>query len=274
MESICQSFLKTIYFIKHKLLGFTIDEPAPPPPWSLESAFQSWNIYSKASFAASFICFIVYLTLFLCKKKTYDSRVVTRKITVSSLNAQAAPFRPLLDTWFRVLALFLLMCIFISLPWEWVRLYQIEVAKKTTVLSEGYSKSCYRDDLSLWATIKVWLSWNFSWNSDSCEDYYKALIVDPFWEVTPLMAISSAIGRIIIHPMEQLSHIVGRSLRNVMKEIPSQWQPLVFLLVPLVCITMLAVAYFRRKHTTIVQCQRNEIPRSRRKAKGVVQLRG
>ncbi|XP_053561441.1 uncharacterized protein LOC128652488 isoform X2 [Bombina bombina] len=140
--------------------------------------------------------------------------------------------------------------------------------------SMGYSKSCYRDDLSLWATIKVWLSWNFSWNSDSCEDYYKALIVDPFWEVTPLMAISSAIGRIIIHPMEQLSHIVGRSLRNVMKEIPSQWQPLVFLLVPLVCITMLAVAYFRRKHTTIVQCQRNEIPRSRRKAKGVVQLRG
>ncbi|KAM4623106.1 uncharacterized protein O3C94_020808 [Discoglossus pictus] len=259
MNSIHLWFLNKLYFLKHTIFGLPDAEPVQTWPWSLESPFPTWNIYSKASFAASILCFIVFLARFSLKKQIGYSKAVSRKKSAPKLTAQTASDHPLLDIWVQTFALILILCLFISIPWEWVRLYQIEVAKKTTVLSEGYARSCEREDLTLWETLKVWLSWNFSWDNDSCEDYYKALIVDPFWEVTPIMAISSALGRIIIHPMEQLGHVAGRSLRNVMKEIPMQWQPLVFLLVPLICITLMVITYLRKKYTPLTPCQQKQI---------------
>ncbi|KAM4691991.1 chloride channel CLIC-like protein 1 [Rhinophrynus dorsalis] len=254
MDSLPVWILKKAYYLKYIVLGFPEDNLDPLPLWSLESPFKMWNIYSKASFAASIICFVIFLCLHIRRRPTCSEISVARRTSAHKLKVWVEYDQPLLHTWLHTFTLFLVICLFISIPWEWVRLYQIEVAKKTTVLSEGYAKSCYSQDLSLWETVKVWLSWNFSWNSNFCEDYYKALIVDPFWEVTPLMAISSAIGRLIVHPLELLSHMVGRILRNIMKEIPSHWQLLVFLLIPLTCITILGVAYFRRKDTTYIPC--------------------
>ncbi|KAJ1123073.1 hypothetical protein NDU88_001546, partial [Pleurodeles waltl] len=51
----------------------------------------------------------------------------------------------------------------------------------------GFPNNCNSENLSLWGSFKVWLSWHFAWESDSCENYHRALVVDPFWEVTPLM---------------------------------------------------------------------------------------
>ncbi|MEE6511489.1 hypothetical protein FKM82_018038 [Ascaphus truei] len=273
MDSVRMWLLKKVDFLKHMILGSPDVEPTPLPPWSLESPFQTWNIYSKASLAASMLCFIGFLVLFSRKKPIGHSKSLVKRKTAPRLNVRTVHNRPTLDTWLEAFALLMVLCLFVTIPWEWVRLYQIEVAKKTTVLSEGYSNSCYREDHSFWEAVKVWLSWNFSWDKDSCEKYYKALIVDPVWEVTPLMVISSAIGRMVIHPVEQMGHMTGRSLRNIMKEIPSQWQPLVMLFMPLISVTLLAAAYFRSKHTTLVVCQGKEVPTRPRNVKGAVQLR-
>ncbi|XP_072270587.1 chloride channel CLIC-like protein 1 isoform X2 [Pyxicephalus adspersus] len=167
------------------------------------------------------------------------------------LEGVGIPQRPLLDRWLHNLVLLLVLSLSISIPWEWFRLYKIEVAKKMRILSEGYARSCYQADLSFWETMKIWFSWNFSWDVGSCESYYKALMVDPFWEVNPLMAISSMVWRLVIHPVELFSQAIGQSLRNIMKEIPSQWQPPFFLLFSLICISVLVAACTKRKDSTV-----------------------
>ncbi|XP_063815444.1 uncharacterized protein LOC135055374 isoform X2 [Pseudophryne corroboree] len=189
MEMMCSWILNKIIFLKHKLVGLPDTEPALPPPWSLESPFQNWTVYSKASLAASMVFFAIFIILHLCKRPTVPTKTMARRASSPLMKGPVLFEQPLLFAWSYSFALLLILCLFVSIPWEWVRLYQIEVAKKASVLSEGYSRSCYQADLSFWETLKVWLSWNFSWERDSCESYYKALMVDPFWEVTPLMSI-------------------------------------------------------------------------------------
>ncbi|XP_056403969.1 chloride channel CLIC-like protein 1 [Hyla sarda] len=256
MESLCRWILSKVNFLRYKIVGLPETEPPVPPPWSLESPFEKWTIYSKASLAAAVACFLIFIILHSRRQSTVPKMMmINRRLAATPINDLVVSESCILDTWLYHLALLLILCLFISIPWEWVRLYQIEVAKKATILSEGYARSCYQQDLSFWETLKIWLSWNFSWGSD-CESYYKALMVDPLWEVTPLMAISSVIARFVVHPMELFSHTIGRSLRNIMREIPSQWQLPVFLLFPLTFISILITALTKRKdaicHQTIV----------------------
>ncbi|XP_073463129.1 chloride channel CLIC-like protein 1 [Aquarana catesbeiana] len=237
-------------WILSRVVGLPEDEPHLPPLWSLESPFKQWTMYSKAMLASSFICFLVFLILQICKRTPVTSKAMVRKLSAAPLEDVCIPQRPLLDRWLHYFVLLLVISLFISIPWEWFRLYKIEVAKKMRILSEGYARSCYQADLSFWETMKIWFSWNFSWDIGSCESYYKALMVDPFWEVNPLMAISSVVWRLVFHPVELFSLAIGRSLRNIMKEIPSQWQLPVFLLLSLICISVLVAAYTKRKNPT------------------------
>ncbi|XP_069808401.1 chloride channel CLIC-like protein 1 isoform X2 [Dendropsophus ebraccatus] len=227
-------------------------EPSLPPPWSLESPFQKWTLYSKASLAAAIACFIFIILHSRRRPVVPKKMMVMKRLTSLQINDSESC---ILDTWHYHLVLLLILCLFVSIPWEWVRLYQIEVAKKATILSEGYARSCYQQDLSFWETLKIWLSWNFSWDRDSCESYYKALMVDPLWEVTPLMAVSSVVGRFVVHPVELFSHTIGRSLRNIMREIPSQWQLPVFLLFPLTFISVLITALSKKKNAICHQAR-------------------
>lgn len=249
MGSLGSWILNKVNFLRYKIVGLPETEPSLPPPWSLESPFQKWTIYSKASLAAAVACFIISIILHSRRPSIVPKKmmVISRRLMAPKIKDSVVSESCILETWLYHLALLLMLCLFISIPWEWVRLYKIEVAKKATILSEGYARSCYQQDLSFWETLKIWLSWNFSWDSDSCESYYKALMVDPFLEVTPLMAISSVIGRFVVHPVEHFSHTIGRSLRNIMKEIPSQWQLPVFLLFPLTFISILITALTKRK---------------------------
>ena len=41
--------------------------------------------------------------------------------------------------------------------------------------------------LTTWQSLKGWFMWQLSWSHDPCEQYHRALLVDPFWEVTPMM---------------------------------------------------------------------------------------
>lgn len=234
-----------LWFLKSRIWSSFDTEPPPLSKWSSESPFRTWNMHSKAFLAASILLFAAFFVLAWRRRKVmYSKQLVRRRPATRSQCAPAAAGQ-LLHTWLEGFALFLVLCMIMTLPWEWVRLYQIEVAKKMAVLSEGFPNNCNSENLSLWGSFKVWLSWHFAWESDSCENYHRALVVDPFWEVTPLMAVSSVVGRIIVHPLEHISQTLGRSLRNIMKEVPGQWQPIVFLLMLITCVTFLAAIFHR-----------------------------
>ncbi|KAI8497615.1 hypothetical protein Bbelb_249210 [Branchiostoma belcheri] len=133
-------------------------------------------------------------------------------------------------SWYRVGAVTLLVLSVCSLVWEWVRMYQIEVAKKAATVHVGFPPECSTDTIGAWTSIKSYLRWHLSWSHDPCEQYHQALLVDPFWEVNPLMALAAAVTRPCVTIVELASAGMGRSLRFLFQEIPAQWQPVVMLL--------------------------------------------
>ncbi|XP_043944910.1 chloride channel CLIC-like protein 1 [Protopterus annectens] len=252
MSFVWHWLLQKVSKLKNKFLGVPEPDIKPLDLWSSQSPFPAWAAYSKVCLAVSVLLFVAFTFLYFERKIPQPNALTTRKRRAdTAVFSNTSVCHVLLHTWLEGFMLFLILCIILTVPWEWVRLYQIEVARKMAVLSEGLPYKCNAEEFAFWDAVKDWFSWHFAWNTDVCENYHRALVVDPFWEVTPLMAVSSAVGRIIIHPMEQLSQVTGKSLRNVMKEIPSQWQPLVFLMIPL-CLVMLVTGLFFKSRAVIM----------------------
>lgn len=142
MESVFCWILNKIHFIKRSVVGLAEDEPRLPPLWSLESPFKQWTIYSKALLASSLICFFMVLILQVCKRPAVTSQAMVRRIPAAPLGGVGIHPHHLLDSWRHYLLLLVVLSSFVSIPWEWFRLYKIEVAKKRRILSEvSYRKS-------------------------------------------------------------------------------------------------------------------------------------
>eukprot|EP00112_Aurelia_sp_Birch-Aquarium-sp1_P018231 Seg4322.1 transcript_id=Seg4322.1/GoldUCD/mRNA.D3Y31 product="putative dimethyladenosine transferase" protein_id=Seg4322.1/GoldUCD/D3Y31 len=121
-----------------------------------------------------------------------------------------------------------LLCFAVSVPWEWMRMYKAQLAKKTEA-KLTVPEQCYGDKMSYVSLVRWWWRDTFSFSDSACTDYYKAMIVEPFWEVTPGEAIAAAASRIFVQPALVLSENLGKCFRLVFKEIPVQWQPIFFI---------------------------------------------
>lgn len=129
----------------------------------------------------------------------------------------------------------------LSLPWEFLRLYQKAVANRAAVASTGLLAECKPDSLSTLQTVQVWLSQQLAWShGDPCEKYYYAMFVDPVWEITPLMVLTSALARGLVEPAEVVLGGAGRGLRAFLLHVPLPWHPL--LLLAALTLTLLALA--------------------------------
>lgn len=196
--------------------------------WGRSSSFTTWNIYSQFFLGASLLSLSMLVVLAACRHQPYQQDAIGR-----GRGRRVVP--PLCPTpclslypWLQLVRDMVLVCVLVSVPWEWIRLYQIEVAKKMAVLSEGFPLHCRPQDLSYWQSLKAWFTVHFTWSGEACERYQRALMVEPFWEVTPLMAVTSAASRVVVQPLELVAQGFGRSLRLIMQEIPSLWQPFFF----------------------------------------------
>lgn len=85
--------------------------------------------------------------------------------------------------------LFLLIIAFlVSIPWEWFRLYKKEFAKKQGVMMKNIAKHCHTDqELSIGQSFRLWGKSLFSVEDSTCSKYQEALLIDPIWEVPPIM---------------------------------------------------------------------------------------
>ena len=69
---------------------------------------------------------------------------------------------------------------------------------------QGVPKECYPDQMTITQSIRYWLLLQLSWQHDPCEKYHKALLVDPLWEITPLM-VCNYIMEIFIFRLQLIS---------------------------------------------------------------------
>ncbi|XP_013408110.1 uncharacterized protein LOC106172066 [Lingula anatina] len=148
-------------------------------------------------------------------------------------------------SWRQCVLYILLVATVISIPWEFIRMYQQEVANKAAVLYAGTPKECLPESLGLLPSLKAWFHWAFSWDHSPCAKYHYAVMVDPLWEVTPAVVLSSAFTKCITKPLEILCSGLGRCFRLLLTEIPVQWQPVVMLVLILflLIVTIMLCSY-------------------------------
>ena len=66
------------------------------------------------------------------------------------------------------------------------------------------------------------LTSTLSQNSDECEKYYEALMMDPFLKVTPTIVISEMIGSIVLHPSSKFGTAIARFSGGILGMIMQQ----------------------------------------------------
>ncbi|XP_078585389.1 uncharacterized protein LOC144867367 [Branchiostoma floridae x Branchiostoma japonicum] len=203
----------------------------------LQSFSESENVqicivgYVSAVFIVLTMSLIKKLQVFVTKRKPKRGR--------PKKNPEVETFH--VQSWYRTAAMSLLVLLVFSLGWEWVRMYQIEAAKKAATVHVGFPAECSTDSIGTWTSIKSWMRWHLSWSRDPCEQYHQALLVDPFWEVNPLMVLTATVTRCIVRPVELISAGAGSSLRLLFQEIPSPWQPVVMATVVLALVLTLTM---------------------------------
>ncbi|XP_066558648.1 uncharacterized protein LOC136748632 isoform X3 [Amia ocellicauda] len=123
------SWLKWQWLLREE----TVSEPSP---WS---PVFSWSLYSQAFLWASLLFLAGLLVLVAWRSWTRGhGRSRGRGAWL-----KAGP-DICLAACQRILVNLLLLCVLLSVPWEWVRLYQIEMAKKMAVLSEALASAVSR----------------------------------------------------------------------------------------------------------------------------------
>ncbi|KAI8492029.1 hypothetical protein Bbelb_304020 [Branchiostoma belcheri] len=99
-------------------------------------------------------------------------------------------------------------------------MYQTVVAVKTAKLAQDHPK-CSGGSGSFWTSIKSYLRWHLSWSHDPCEQYHQALLVDPIWEVNPLMVDDFCCQRQVLASFWQylVRQIAGNIIRRKKKKL-------------------------------------------------------
>ncbi|KAL1228492.1 Chloride channel CLIC-like protein 1 [Trichinella pseudospiralis] len=102
----------------------------------------------------------------------------------------------------------------LSFVWTWYHMYKTEQAKSMAILHKVSLNSCRRiEDMSIWQYI----GHLYFKLEDTCTEYHKAVIVDPFLEVKPLKVLGVTISEFVFAPLEPLAKEINRSfaaLRN------------------------------------------------------------
>ncbi|XP_003368609.1 hypothetical protein Tsp_14641, partial [Trichinella spiralis] len=116
---------------------------------------------------------------------------------------------------FFLFATFMFCTLFaLSFVWTWYHMYKTEQAKSMAILHKVSLNSCRRiEDMSIWQYI----GHLYFKLEDTCTEYHKAVIVDPFLEVKPLKVLGVTISEFVFAPLEPLAKEINRSfaaLRN------------------------------------------------------------
>eukprot|EP00088_Acartia_fossae_P069383 TRINITY_DN9049_c0_g1_i5.p1 TRINITY_DN9049_c0_g1~~TRINITY_DN9049_c0_g1_i5.p1 ORF type:complete len:685 (-),score=109.25 TRINITY_DN9049_c0_g1_i5:454-2508(-) len=152
---------------------------------------------------------------------------------------------------FRYFSLWKIFLVFVlvSVSWHWTHMYKDEWAIKKSKLVQNLPPECSVEDMS-W-TMSAFYYWKSgtSW-TDKCDDYHKALLVDPIYEVNPLMAFSDLASKIILRPIRNFGKELGAAYKELLKDLPWQVQIAVFCVFSvLLAIVFFLVVVFQHKYT-------------------------
>jgi len=150
---------------------------------------------------------------------------------------------------FRYFTLWKLVLVFVilSVGWHWLHMYKTELAVKKSKMMQSQSvpAECRKEEMN-------WLSSAFHYIKSSssltnpCDDYHKALLVDPIYDVNPLMAFADLASKIVLRPMRNFATEFAEAYKGLLRDLPWQFQ---VILLPLFTVVLLVVLILASRST-------------------------
>merc|ERR1719427_2133340 len=63
--------------------------------------------------------------------------------------------------------------------------------------------------------------------TDKCDEYHKALLVDPIYEVNPMMALADLVSSLVVRPMRHVGPEFGNMMKGLLEVLPWHYQVLI-----------------------------------------------
>eukprot|EP00092_Neocalanus_flemingeri_P018229 GFUD01019729.1.p1 GENE.GFUD01019729.1~~GFUD01019729.1.p1 ORF type:complete len:572 (+),score=123.07 GFUD01019729.1:68-1783(+) len=140
-----------------------------------------------------------------------------------------------------------LMVLLVSVMWHWVHMYKATWASKHSKLVQSVQipPECRPQDMTWFQTIQSSATTLFS-SVDKCEEYHKAILVDPIYEVNPLTALVDLATKLVLHPLSSLGKEVGSMFSGLLGSVPFFWKvPVLLVFVVLLMFVMILFAGYK-----------------------------
>ncbi|XP_057217851.1 uncharacterized protein LOC130571080 isoform X2 [Triplophysa rosa] len=123
---------------------------------------------------------------------------------------------------------------FISVIWNWLHLYMLELAEHQNdlVQMESLQAKCTGVKLLDWLeSLSEWYRRTWTLQEDPCKKYHEVMMVDPILRVPPIKAIEFTIISTITDPLKQIGQGFSEFIRALLDGIPVTLQIPVLLII-------------------------------------------
>jgi len=131
--------------------------------------------------------------------------------------------------------------------WHWFRMYKAAWALKHSKLlqSTNVPPECRPEEMTWLQTFETSGRSMFT-SVDRCDEYHKAIHVDPIYEVNPLMAVVDLLTNLFFHPLASLGPSIGAMFSGLLEAVPTVWKvPVLILFVLLIMFVMILMSGYQ-----------------------------
>jgi len=140
-----------------------------------------------------------------------------------------------------------LLVLTVSLIWHWFHLYKEAVAKKESKMLQNLEipAECRPGEMTWYQTAMASVR-GLTSSVDKCEEYHKAIHVNPLTEVNPLSALVDLVIKLLLHPITKLGDAVGKMFTGLLEVVPALYKiPVLILFFVIILFVMILLFGYR-----------------------------
>ncbi|XP_069497951.1 chloride channel CLIC-like protein 1 isoform X2 [Ambystoma mexicanum] len=152
-------------------------------------------------------------------------------------------------SWFTQLKRLFIISFIISVGWNWMYLYKVEFAQRQADVAkmEKFDSKC-SEKMDWASSLGEWMTRIWSIQNDPCEEYYKAVIVNPALMVPPTKALALTFTHFVTEPLKHVGQGIGQFIKELLKELP-----LIYHVPVLIVMALIALSFCYGAGKTITQ---------------------
>jgi len=140
-----------------------------------------------------------------------------------------------------------LLVMVVSVSWHWLTMFKKAWAGKHAKLlkTAEIPPECRPHEMTWFQSLQSSGRAMFS-SVDKCEEYHKTIMVDPIYEVNPMVAFVDLATTLILHPLASLGDNVGMMFSSLLEHVPFFWRPVILILfVVLIMFVLILLSGYR-----------------------------